>query len=201
MVRITKVYTRTGDQGQTSLVGGRRVPKDHPRIEGYGTIDELNSVIGIARHFNSQKIESIQRQKLEGILAAIQQKLFDIGSELATLPGDEYPGQLILSEVPAQWLEGIIDTMNEDLGPLKSFILPGGTPLNAFLHQARTVCRRAERLVFYLHQQEAINPHILIFLNRLSDALFVFGRWTSCTMGESETLWEPGQSLPSWNSL
>lgn len=198
MVRITKVYTKSGDQGQTGLVGGRRIPKTHPRIEAYGTVDELMSVIGIARCFNSQKEPSLRRDKLEVILQTIQQKLFDIGSELATYPGDEYAGQVKVQMQDVTWLEEVIDAMNEELTPLKSFILPGGSPLNAFLHQARTVCRRAERHVLALQEQETISATIVPFLNRLSDALFVFGRWVSSTMGETEILWESGKGLPDW---
>lgn len=198
MVRITKVYTKSGDEGQTGLVGGRRIPKTHPRIEAYGTVDELMSVIGIARCFNSQKEPSPRRDKLEIILQTIQQKLFDMGSELATYPGDEYAGQVKVQMEDVTWLEEVIDAMNEELTPLKSFILPGGSPLNAFLHQARTVCRRAERHVLALHEQETISAPIVPFLNRLSDALFVFGRWVSSTMGETEILWESGKGLPDW---
>jgi cob(I)alamin adenosyltransferase len=176
MVKITKVYTRTGDSGQTGLVGGKRLPKDHPRIEAYGTVDELNSVIGLALSFLAQKEASKRREKLELILEAIQQKLFDTGSELATLPGDEYEGQITLKAEDAEWLEEIIDAMNEELQPLKSFILPGGTSLNAFLHQARTVCRRAERDIIKLKQIDLVNPEIIKYINRLSDFLFVAGR-------------------------
>jgi len=125
MVKITKVYTRTGDTGQTGLVGGKRLPKDHPRIEAYGSVDELNSVLGIVLSFLVQKDASKRRDKLELILEAIQQKLFDLGSELATLPGDEYVGQITLQAEDSEWLEEIIDTMNDELQPLKSFILPG----------------------------------------------------------------------------
>ena len=198
MVRITKVYTKTGDSGETGLVSGRRVPKTHPRIEAYGTIDELMSVIGIVRSFNSQKESSERREKFEVILQAIQQKLFDIGSQLATLPGDEYEGQVQVKQQDVEWLETVIDAMNAELSPLTSFILPGGSPLNAFLHQARTVCRRAEREVLRLRRQEVIGDAIVPYLNRLSDALFVFGRWVSTTLGETEVLWEAGKILPDW---
>ena len=199
MVKITKVYTRTGDSGQTGLVGGKRLPKDHPRIEAYGTVDELNSVIGLALSFLTQKEASKRREKLELILEAIQQKLFDTGSELATLPGDEYEGQITLKAEDAEWLEEIIDAMNDELQPLKSFILPGGTSLNAFLHQARTVCRRAERDILKLNQIDLVNQEIIKYINRLSDFLFVAGRWVTETLGETETLWQPGKSSPDWN--
>ncbi|MBF0286383.1 MAG: cob(I)yrinic acid a,c-diamide adenosyltransferase [SAR324 cluster bacterium] len=199
MVRITKVYTKTGDTGETGLVGGRRIPKTHLRIEAYGTVDELNSVIGIARCFNSQKEPSQRRNKFELILQAIQQKLFDLGSELATYPGDEYEGQITVCEQDVQWLEEVIDAMNKEIPPLTSFILPGGSPLNAFLHQARTLCRRAEREVIRLSEKEPIGDIIIPYLNRLSDGLFVFGRWVSTTMGETEVLWEPGKGTPDWH--
>ena len=161
MVKITKVYTRTGDTGQTGLVGGKRLPKDHPRIEAYGSVDELNSVLGIVLSFLVQKHASKRRDKLELILEAIQQKLFDIGSELATLPGDEYVGQITLQAEDVEWLEEIIDAMNDELQPLKSFILPGGTSLNVFLHLARTVCRRAERDILKLKQIDLVSPEII----------------------------------------
>ncbi|MDE0908498.1 MAG: cob(I)yrinic acid a,c-diamide adenosyltransferase [SAR324 cluster bacterium] len=198
MVRITKVYTRSGDKGDTGLVGGKRIPKNHPRIESYGTVDELNSVVGLCRSFLAQKESSVRRDKLDLVLEAIQQKLFDMGSELATLPGDEYEGQITLQPEDAEWLEEIIDAMNEDLEPLRSFILPGGTPLNAFLHQARTVCRRAERDVIRLSREEEVNPEVIKYLNRLSDFLFVAGRWVTATLGEQETLWQPGKAQPEW---
>jgi cob(I)alamin adenosyltransferase len=146
----------------------------------------------------AQKEPSVRRDKLDLILEGIQQKLFDMGSELATLPGDEYEGQITLQPEDAEWLEEVIDAMNEDLKPLQSFILPGGTPLNSFLHQARTVCRRAERDVIRLSREEVMNPEIVKFLNRLSDFLFVAGRWVTATLGEQETLWQPGKTQPEW---
>ena len=198
MVRINKVYTRTGDEGDTGLDGGRRVAKEHPRIEAYGTVDELNSVIGLCRSFLAQKKRSKHRDKLDLILESTQQRLFDIGSELATLPGDEYEGQVKVSAEKTHWMEEVIDLMNDDLAPLKSFILPGGTPLNAFLHQARTVCRRTERSVLRLHRDEEVSSEIRTFLNRLSDFLFVCVRWVTVTLGEEEVLWVPGKELPDW---
>ena len=199
MVKITKVYTRTGDSGETGLVGGKRLPKDHPRIEAFGSVDELNSVLGLVLSFLVQKDASDRRKKLELIFEAIQQKIFDMGSELATLPGDEYNGQITIQAEDAEWLEEIIDAMNEELQPLKSFILPGGTSLNASLHHARTVCRRAERDIIKLKQIDLVSPEILKFINRLSDLLFVVGRWVTETLGEKETLWQPGKSKPDWN--
>ena len=198
MVKINKVYTRTGDEGETGLVGGRRIAKEHLRIEAYGTIDELNSVIGLSRSFLAQKENSLHRDKLDLILEAVQQRLFDIGSELATLPGDEYEGQVKVKEADTKWMEEVIDLMNEDLEPLKSFILPGGTPLNAFLHQSRTVCRRAERAILRLHRGETVSASIRTFINRLSDFLFVCGRWVAVMLNEEEVLWVPGKPLPDW---
>ena len=198
MVKINKVYTRTGDEGETGLVGGRRIAKEHLRIEAYGTVDELNSVIGLSRSFLAQKEDSLHRDKLDLILEAVQQRLFDIGSELATLPGDEYEGQVKVKEADTKWMEEVIDLMNEDLEPLKSFILPGGTPLNAFLHQSRTVCRRAERAILRLHRGETVSASIRTFINRLSDFLFVCGRWVAVMLNEEEVLWVPGKPLPDW---
>ena len=198
MVKINKVYTRTGDEGETGLVGGRRIAKEHLRIEAYGTVDELNSVIGLSRSFLAQKEDSLHRDKLDLILEAVQQRLFDIGSELATLPGDEYEGQVKVKETDTKWMEEVIDLMNEDLEPLKSFILPGGTPLNAFLHQSRTVCRRAERAILRLHRGETVSASIRTFINRLSDFLFVCGRWVAETLNEEEVLWVSGKPLPDW---
>jgi cob(I)alamin adenosyltransferase len=198
MVKITKVYTRTGDAGETGLVGGRRLKKTHPRIEAYGTVDELNSLVGIVRSLNQSKEPTRRGEKFELILEAVQHKLFDLGAELATYPGDEYKGQVTSKAEDTEWLEQVIDTMNEELPKLTSFILPGGSAMNAALHQARTVCRRAERKVLRLDELETVNPNVLTYLNRLSDALFVFGRWSSATLGEKEVLWEPGKAYPDW---
>ena len=200
MVTINKVYTRTGDKGETSLVGGRRLHKDHIRIECYGTTDELNTIIGVVRTLALEKPETAEWQKLIEILQAIQQKLFDIGSELATHHEDSYEGQILASETDVSWLEELIDNMNQTIDPLKSFVLPGGSLINAHLHQARTVCRRAERLVIRLNREDPVNPFARKFLNRLSDLLFVMARWVSHQKGEAETLWQPNLSLPSWDT-
>lgn len=192
MVRINKVYTRTGDRGNTSLVGGRSVGKDDPRVECFGAVDELNSVLGIVRCFNGEKPSDPRRDGLDEILAAIQQRLFDLGAELATHPRDRYEGQVLIGDPDVKWLEQVIDTLNGELAPLKSFILPGGGKVAAFLHQARTVCRRCERNAVALSRKEEVGAAALAYLNRLSDALFVFSRWVTATMGEPESLWEPG---------
>lgn len=197
MVRINKVYTKTGDKGETSLAQGMRISKDHPRVNAYGTIDELNSLVGIVRCFNLQKTTSVRRDKFETILQTIQQRLFDLGSILATDPKSDRKNLPALSEHNVTWLEDVIDAMNEELSPLSSFVLPGGSPVNAFLHQCRTVCRRAEREIVTLSREEEIDSNLLAYVNRLSDALFVFSRWTASTMNEDEFLWEPGKSDPN----
>ena len=155
MVRINKVYTKKGDKGETSLAGGHRIAKDHPRVNAYGTIDELNSLVGIVRCFNLQKTASIRRDKFETILQTIQQRLFDIGSILATDPKADRKNLPSLTEHNVTWLEQVIDAMNDELSPLNSFVLPGGSPVNAFLHQCRTVCRRAEREIVSLDREDS----------------------------------------------
>ena len=146
MVRITKVYTRVGDKGETGLVGGKRVPKDSPRIEAYGTIDELNSIVGLARVFNEENLDAGDaHQFLDGVLCQIQDELFDLGSELATPPEFFQEGMYRVSVKEIERIEKLIDQCQKDLEPLKSFILPGGGRVGAYLHQCRTVCRRAER--------------------------------------------------------
>ena len=196
VVRISRVYTKTGDKGETSLVGGIRIAKDHPRMEAIGTVDELNSLVGLVRTFNSQKTVSDRRDKFDGILQTLQQWLFDLGHELACDPKNPPKrGQVAtMTEQQVQWLEQVIDAMNEELEPLDSFVLPGGTPVNAFLHQCRTVCRRAERVMVALSREEEVGPSAIAFINRLSDTFFVFSRWVACTMGEEEVLWDPGSS-------
>ena len=198
MVRINKVYTKKGDAGETSLVGGEKISKDHIRVEAYGTVDELNSFVGAVRSFNGQLSASERRDKLELILNTIQQRLFDLGSILATTPGNTTYAKEFAEE-NVKWLEDVIDAMNEELEPLNSFVLPGGSPLNASLHLSRTVCRRAERVVTTLSKAEQVPAPVMAFLNRLSDALFVFSRWVVCTMDEEEYLWKPGDTeFPDW---
>jgi cob(I)alamin adenosyltransferase len=195
VVKINKVYTKSGDGGETGLLGGARVKKSHPRIAAVGVVDELNSLLGLVRCFNNQKGKSERRDKLEVILRGIQQRLFDIGSLLAAAQNHQSLPALSPSNVT--WLEEVIDRMNAELPALGSFILPGGTPVNAFLHQGRTVCRRAEREICRLAEKEAVDPLILAYINRLSDALFVFGRWVAATMGEEEFLWQPAGADPA----
>ena len=190
-IRITRVYTRTGDRGDTALVGGRRVPKDSARIEAYGTIDELNSIIGLARVFNAEQLERGPKHRwLDEALRKLQNELFDLGSELATPADAVYEGMFRMGEAQVAALERQIDECQKDLQPLKSFVLPGGGRVSAFLHVARTVCRRAERDVLRLMGHEDIGEWPLAYLNRLSDLLFVLSRWIGHHLGEREFLWE-----------
>jgi len=192
-IRITKVYTRTGDTGSTRLVGGKKVAKDATRIEAYGTIDELNSVLGLARVFNDDLKDKLPASKeLDDIFRRLQNELFDLGSELATPPDFSYDGMFRIGDPEVKSLERIIDTCQEDLEPLNSFILPGGGKVGGFLHQARTVCRRAERDILRLSREEAVSPWPLKYVNRLSDLLFVLSRWVSKKLDEPEYLWERG---------
>jgi len=192
VLRITKVYTKVGDKGSTRLVGGREVSKGEPRIEAYGTVDELNAVVGLSRTFNgSSQSDPKVIEKIDSMLKTVQNALFRVGSDLATLPEDRWEGMERPNDDDIAELESWIDEVNATLPPLKEFILPGGGPVGAFLHQARTVCRRAERQVVRLGQD---NPDstatVLRYLNRLSDFLFVLGRWAAQAHGEEEYLWE-----------
>jgi cob(I)alamin adenosyltransferase len=178
MARLTKIYTRTGDKGDTGLVGGKRVSKDSPRIWAYGTVDELNSAIGLARAFKPDK-------KTDAVLASIQNDLFDLGAELAT------PGQSVthIEQRRIDALEKLMDAHNAKLGPLREFILPGGTPVGAQLHIARTICRRAERFCVRLATKETVGTLVVPYLNRLSDALFVLARSANRGAGRKEAFW------------
>lgn len=191
-IRITRVYTRTGDDGDTALVGGKRVAKDALRIEAYGTLDELNSILGLARVFNGERPPSAAGTRIEEILKGLQNELFDLGSELATPEDFSYDGMFRMQESGVVALERLMDDCQKDLPPLDSFILPGGGRVSAFLHQARTVCRRAERIVLRLGREEQIGPWPLRYLNRLSDLLFVLSRWVARQSNEPEYLWERG---------
>jgi len=192
-IRITRVYTRTGDQGETALVGGRRVPKDAPRIEAYGTVDELNAVLGLARVSNAERLaEGEGPQWLDETLRRLQNQLFDLGSELATPEDAVYEGMYRVGQVDVTELEKLIDRCQKELAPLKSFVLPGGGRVGAFLHQARTVCRRAEREILRLSHAEPLPEWPLRYVNRLSDLLFVLSRWVARRLGEPEYLWERG---------
>jgi len=193
MVRITKVYTRAGDKGETSLVGGKRVPKDSPRIDAYGTIDELNSIVGLARVFNEESLDAGDaHQFLNGVLCQIQDELFDLGSELTTPPEFFQEGMYRVGKNEIERIEKLIDQCQKDLEPLKSFILPGGGRIGAYLHQCRTVCRRAERELWRFSRTEEINADALKYVNRLSDLFFVLSRWIAKQTGEREYLWQRG---------
>ena len=187
---INRVYTRRGDQGETRLAGGQRVPKDSPRIEAYGTVDELNSFVGAARVTASE----LAATAVAAILLRVQHELFNLGSILATLPEDAHPQQARVTDAEVAQLESEMDRINEELPPLRSFVLPGCCRLNAELHICRTVCRRAERATVALGRVESVPPEAVRYLNRLSDALFVWSRWASQVAGAPETLWEPNQS-------
>jgi len=184
MVRLTRIYTRGGDTGETSLGDGARVPKHALRVAAYGTVDEANAAIGIARLHADQPADEM--------LGRIQNDLFDLGADLCTPEnGRRAAGALRIVAAQVERLEREIDAMNETLRPLDSFILPGGTPAAAYLHLARTVTRRAERLVGELARSEAVNPEALKYLNRLSDHLFVLGRRVN-DGGARDVLWRPG---------
>jgi len=179
-----KIYTRTGDKGQTSLIGGTRVPKFHPRIEAYGTIDELNSYIGLIR---DQEIGAHYKE----VLLEIQDRLFTAESLIARDPGAEVIVNLpVLMESDITRLETEMDRMNEDLPELKSFILPGGHPIVSYCHIARCICRRAERHTIRLAQSQPVEDMVIQYLNRLSDYLFVLARKLSKDLGASEMLWK-----------
>ncbi|MCS7191061.1 MAG: cob(I)yrinic acid a,c-diamide adenosyltransferase [Fimbriimonadales bacterium] len=181
-----RIYTRTGDTGETGLIGGQRVPKDDPRVDAYGTVDELNAVLGVARCY----LEHLP--DLDALLERFQNELFDIGAELASPPERAAQFQSI-EERHITAIEEAIDRLEEELEPLHQFILPGGTPASAYLHLARTVCRRAERCVVHLSRISTVNAAIIKYLNRLSDLLFVMARVANHRAGVSDVKWgEPG---------
>jgi cob(I)alamin adenosyltransferase len=196
-IRLTRIYTRTGDEGTTALVGGGRVPKESARIEAYGTVDELNAVMGIVRTYLPDYRDRFGEDFAwySEMLRRLQNELFDVGSELATPPEAEYEGMHHMGEGEVDQLEREMDHMQDVLEPLNSFTLPGGGVLNAFLHQARTVCRRAERICWALKRDESLNDHVVIYLNRLSDHLFVQSRWVAKRLNEPEFLWDRGLRL------
>ncbi len=184
MPRLTTIYTRKGDTGQTSLAGGQRVAKDSARVAAYGTVDELNSCLGVALAFGLAP-------RLAAVLPQIQNELFHLGSDLSFLEEDKarFPLPQIEERHVAQ-LEALIDELNDVVGPLQNFILPGGSPGAAHLHVARTVCRRAEREVIALAREERVGAHVVAYLNRLSDALFVMARYENHARGVAEPLWD-----------
>jgi cob(I)alamin adenosyltransferase len=191
MVRLNRIYTKAGDGGDTRLVGGQKVRKDALRIEAYGTVDELSACIGIARTQLLAPGAPAGADALAGVLARIQNELFNLGSDLATLPADRHPKQPVIEARHVTALEHEIDGWNASLPELRSFVLPGGGAVAATLHLARTVCRRAERHIVRLRDAEPIGEQSLAYVNRLSDALFVMSRHAARVYGEAEPLWEP----------
>ena len=189
-MRLSKIYTKNGDQGQTSLVGGVKIAKSDFRLETYGTVDELNTHVGMLRTLGLKCESEVVREKLKAQLQPIQNKLFDVGSDLATPPDSEYKRADLLVPEDLTQLEAWLDEMNEVLETLRSFTLPGGGELNAWAHMARTVCRRAERNVCRLAETEEVTPGVLQYLNRLSDYFFVLSRWLSRELKDEEFLWD-----------
>ncbi len=191
MVVLNKIYTRTGDDGSTALGTGERRKKHDLRIAAYGTLDEVNAAIGIARLHTADDVA------LDAALCRIQNDLFDVGADLCTPGKGRGPGgaRLTVTAPQVTWLESEIDRLNADIAPLKSFILPGGSPAAAYLHLARTVCRRAERLIAELQDKadESVTPEVLKYVNRLSDYLFVAARHAN-DKGMRDVLWKPGQN-------
>jgi cob(I)alamin adenosyltransferase len=198
MPKLTRIYTRTGDDGTTGLVGGQRIKKNALRIECYGTIDELSSTIGLARAALRENIESIERaRRLDAWLAWTQDVLFNLGSDLATLAKDRWEGMPLVSAEDAAALERAIDEAQKDLQPLNNFIHPGGAMPGAFLHLARTICRRAERSIVTLAEQDDISREVVMYVNRLSDALFVWSRWINEALKQPEHLWQASTAPPA----
>ncbi len=188
MVWLSRIYTKSGDRGETALGDGQRVAKDHPRVEAYGRVDELNAVLGLVAAYCPDAPEA-------ALLRAIQNELFDVGADLCVPAAEgEQPGAVLrVTAAQVERLEKAIDRLNEGLEPLRSFVLPGGTPAAAWLHLARTVCRRAERAVVTLAKSEPVNPQAVVYLNRLSDFLFVLARVANGG-GKGDVLWAPGKS-------
>jgi cob(I)alamin adenosyltransferase len=191
---INRVYTRAGDAGATALAGGQRVSKQSARIECYGTIDELNSFVGAAIESTKQHAAEPRMADFAAILLRVQHELFNAGSILATLPPDVHPHQPRITEADVSRLEQEMDAMGSGLAGLRSFVLPGGCRVNADLHICRTVCRRAERLCVPLATEEEGGVLALKYLNRLSDAFFVWSRWASAILNAPEVLWDPNQA-------
>jgi cob(I)alamin adenosyltransferase len=191
MVKLNKIYTRTGDDGSTGLGSGERRKKYDLRVAAYGTLDEANAAIGIAR------LHTAGDSSLDAALSRIQNDLFDVGADLCTPGKGRGPdgARLTVTQAQVDWLESEIDRLNDALAPLKSFVLPGGSPAAAYLHLARTICRRAERLIAELKDKpgESVGAAVLQYVNRLSDFLFVAGRYAN-DKGARDVLWQPGQN-------
>lgn len=202
MVRISKVYTRTGDDGTTALATGERVRKDSLRIASYGTVDELNSVLSLAR--SSLMVDSFlpaaEREQLDSWLVAIQNDLFNLGADFATPSAAHWEGMVRASERDVEALERLIDVCQQRLPRLREFVLPGGSRLNAELHLARTVCRRAERCAVELSAHEEVNPLAIQYLNRLSDFFFVASRWVLSFAPGGEVLWSRDSGVRAFHT-
>ena len=183
MVRLTRIYTKTGDKGTTALGTGKRVPKHDSRVEAFGTVDEANAAIGIARLHT--------KDDADAMLARIQNDLFDLGADLCAPEGEGAKDRLRIVDAQVERLEQEIDRMNAELAPLNSFVLPGGSAAAAHLHLARTIARRAERCITRLAEAEPVNPAAVRYINRLSDHLFVLARWLN-GKGAGDVLWKPG---------
>jgi len=183
----SKLYTRTGDLGETALFGGGRVAKDHPRVEAYGSVDELNSALGVAVAF-------LRQRRVSAALQSVQNELFNIGAELASESGPKAErGRMFIDpERKIAGLERLIDEYDAKVPPLRTFVLPSGARAGALLHLARGVCRRAERAVVRLSRQEEVNPQLIVYLNRLSDLLFVLARYVNKAARKPETPWRKG---------
>lgn len=188
-IALNRIYTKGGDRGQTSLVGGERISKDALRIECYGTVDELNAFVGMATVSAADAVPPLVQ-----ILRRVQHELFNLGSILATRPEDVHPKQPRVTSAEIQRLEQEIDAMNADLPPLRSFVLPGGSRISTELHACRTICRRVERIAVRLAREEPVPAEVIEYLNRLSDAFFVWSRWSNHILNVPEVLWEPNQS-------
>jgi cob(I)alamin adenosyltransferase len=207
MPKLTRIYTRTGDDGTTGLVGGQRVKKNDLRIETYGCVDELSSTIGVVRSAladvqRTRQVQDLARalrvaHRLDAWLAWTQDVLFNLGSDLATLPADRWEGMPLIVATDAAALERAIDEAQADLAPLENFIHPGGSYAGAFLHVARTVARRAERLLIGLREREPVSDDVLRYVNRLSDALFVWSRWINQALDQPEHLWDARTAPPA----
>jgi len=199
-ITINQVYTKKGDRGETALVGGQRVPKDDARIDCYGTVDELNSFVGAARQSliegaaTAAPDSATRLTALANTLRRVQHELFNLGSILATLPADVHPKQPRVTDIDIERLEQEMDECQEQLPLLRSFVLPGGSRANTDLHVCRTVCRRAERQCVALARQTEVDPAAVMYLNRLSDAFFVWSRYVALHLGTGELLWEPDAS-------
>jgi cob(I)alamin adenosyltransferase len=189
MVVLNRIYTRTGDDGTTSLGSGERRKKYDLRVDAYGTLDEVNAVIGVAR------LHSASDREFDALLARVQNDLFDVEADLCLAEKGPGGARLTVTQTQVAWLEGEIDRLNEGLAPLRSFVLPGGSPVAAYLHLARTVCRRAERIMVELNDKsgESVSPDALKYVNRLSDFLFVASRYMN-DKGAADVLWAPGQN-------